>query len=649
MGRSRVVSLGALICLAGAISSASQQPVPAPTGVIVGRVIDARSNAPIAGVAVGLTGPVLARGSEPIAITDSQGRFAFRALPKGSYTIAASTSSNGFSVNGFVVTGTGFPIGPYLPGGFGQRRPNGPLQPIDLADGQRIEDAVIRMWKPAAVGGQVLDEAGEPLVAQVVGAVQLSSDGRMLTGPTVKTDDRGVFRIGTLQPGTYVVFVPQTQVSMPMSIGEDLAAGPPDVSSRSRFTAAGAPIPTMGGVQVGSTLVSTTPEAMNFGGGGGLITSSLVAPRAAFAYPTTFFPSAVTLSQAARITLASGEERDLTVVVRPVPAPPVSGVLTDDAGPVPFMGVRLLPGDLNDDASILETAVTATDARGAFVFPSVPAGQYTIVVLRPSGVPSDNPQQPVVPATRASEQSGAWALQTVIVGDRPVANIPVRIRAPMTVTGEVRFAGSSPPPPAERLRNVAVTIWRARTLFRSPGGSAGSTIDLAANGRIVIKGISPPGRFVVGPPALPPPWALESVTLGGRDVTDAAFKIDETDLADLVVTYTDKPAGISGTAAIAPGAADVETSVFLIPANRARWPEARVSTRSFRVTRTSVTGAFSLTNVLPGDYLIAALIDASASEWPDEPFLARVAGVATPINVRPGQQATVSLNVSVLR
>src|SRR6185436_18731073 len=140
------------------------------------------------------------------------------------------------------------------------------------------------------------------------------------------------------------------------------------------------------------------------------------------------------------------------------------------------------------------------DARGAFVFPAVPAGQYTIVVLRPSGVPSGNPQQPVVEAKRVAKQSGAWAVQKISLGDRPVDNIAVYVKAPITVTGAVRFAGSSAPPPAERLRNLAVTIFRARSLFRVRPASSGSTIDFANGGRVVIKGISPPGRFVVGPP-----------------------------------------------------------------------------------------------------------------------------------------------------
>jgi hypothetical protein len=72
---------------------------------------------------------------EPTALTDVEGRFVFRGLAAGTYRLATSVGGNSYSPNGFIVTGIGFPIGGYLNGGFGQRRPHGPLQPIDLAEG----------------------------------------------------------------------------------------------------------------------------------------------------------------------------------------------------------------------------------------------------------------------------------------------------------------------------------------------------------------------------------------------------------------------------------------------------------------------------------------------------------------------------------
>lgn len=225
MTSGRAILLGALLVMASISAVGSQTPggsAAPPTGLIVGRVVEVGSNKPISGVVVTMADPSGA-GAAPRAaaprqvLTDAQGRFVFRLLPKGSYTLTATIGSNGFTPNGFIVTGLGFQIGAYLNGGYGQRRPGGPLQTIDLADGQRIGDAVIGLWKGASISGVVRDEVGEPLVGLVVGAVRVASDGRLLTGPTKKTDDRGMYHIGTLTPGTYLVFVNRRRCSCPPS------------------------------------------------------------------------------------------------------------------------------------------------------------------------------------------------------------------------------------------------------------------------------------------------------------------------------------------------------------------------------------------------------------------------------------------------
>ena len=136
----------------------------------------------------------------------------FSATAARQYAISATTGSNGFEQSGFLVTGGGHLVAPYLNGGFGQRRPNGPLQNLTLEQGAVVTDAVIALWKGASIDGTVVDEAGEPLVNMIVAAVKRTSDGVLTTGPTTRTDDRGMYHIVALAPGDYVVVVPQTQV-----------------------------------------------------------------------------------------------------------------------------------------------------------------------------------------------------------------------------------------------------------------------------------------------------------------------------------------------------------------------------------------------------------------------------------------------------
>jgi len=64
--------------------------------------------------------------------------------------------------------GLGPQVGPYLNGGYGQRRPGGLLQSLDLAVDEQIDDVVIKLWQGGTIDGRVFDEAGEPLGDVVV-------------------------------------------------------------------------------------------------------------------------------------------------------------------------------------------------------------------------------------------------------------------------------------------------------------------------------------------------------------------------------------------------------------------------------------------------------------------------------------------------
>src|SRR5580765_2190175 len=83
-----------------------------PTGIILGRVVDATADTPIANAIVALSGTQLPRSVS--VLTDAQGRFLFRGVPKGSFTLRATIGGNGYAPSGFMVSGSGPQIGPYL-------------------------------------------------------------------------------------------------------------------------------------------------------------------------------------------------------------------------------------------------------------------------------------------------------------------------------------------------------------------------------------------------------------------------------------------------------------------------------------------------------------------------------------------------------
>ena len=125
--------------------------------------------------------------------------------------------------------------------------------------------------------------------------------------------------------------------------------------------------------------------------------------------------------------------------------------------------------------------------------------------------------------------------------------------------------------------------------------------------------------------------------------------IGDTDVRDVVVVVTDQPAVLSGTVSNAKGGTDLDASVFVFPTDKARWPDARISTRTFRTVRVSKTGTFTVPNVIPGEYFVVAASDESTGDWPDERLIAQLAPLASSVRVEPNQKQTVTLRTVTVR
>lgn len=218
----------------------------------------------------------------------------------------------------------------------------------------------IRLTPAAAIAGRVANEYGEPIVAARVTVV--ADGGRRVSAPDAITDDRGEYRIGGLPTGVYRVAVE--------SAGTESMPTPP--------------------------VVATLPDG---------------APRIAGLVQTTFttyYPAALDPSTATPIPLAAGDERgDVNVLVQNARAerqplmitgslpftidqrPPdgeggvIHGVVTDPQGrPLAFAQVTLdgnafsPPGNAPAPAAVYRTM--PADQRGAFEFPSLRPGSYTL-------------------------------------------------------------------------------------------------------------------------------------------------------------------------------------------------------------------------------------------------------------------------------
>jgi len=625
-------TLGFTVSLLALPVAAAAQPVPPPTlapgtGIIVGQVVDAATGKGVSSAVVTLA------GSRRV-MTTTDGRFAFRSLPAGSHTLTAAKSG-------------------YIDGSFGMRRPGGPTLPVVLADGDRRADLTIWLWRHGAITGTIVDEAGEPLVGIQVTAVRRSLVGgrrRFVPGGTALSDDRGIYRIGRLIPGDYVVAMATSQVSVPVSTArlyeDGMMTGDPNRSGLLQAM-----------FQIGTTVMSASADSRQVGDQVQSMTRGAPTPPPAdgqrlFAYPSVYYPAAPSAATATVVTVASGNERTgVDLQVKPVPMVKVSGTVVGGTGPSANFPLRLLPQGAEDLGRTGDVAGTLTDAGGAFTFLTVPAGDYVLKVVqipRPavasalttsfaigsgmtvmtSGSPS--PEPPPIPA-----EPTLWAAVPVSIGDTDVSGMSVVLRTGLRVSGRVEFEGAAERPAPAQLSRIPVLIEPVDgQLDRSvtPPGR----ID--AKGQFTSYGV-PGGRYYVRAPTAPQGWTFKGAFLGERDISDVPLELDATDVSDVILTFTDRPASLSGTVQLTERSARDGVAVIVFPADSKAWMDTGANPRRMRRVATSASGAYN----------VAAVSEAVAGDWQDPAFLEQLTAGAAHVQIGDGEAATQSLRVQEIR
>jgi len=607
-------------------------PMGVGTGIIVGQAFEATSGQPIPGALVTLGLP----GVSPLRVlADGQGRFAFRALPAGRYSLTAVKPG-------------------FVDGAHGRRRPSGPTQPVELVEGERVTDATVPLWRHSAITGTVVDERGEPVVAATVQALRRATVAgmpKLSPGPIDQTDDRGVYRIGMLEPGDYVVVLPsgrdgrQTiRIETPAIAGLARAAA--------TFVTASA-----GPVRMG-------PDGLPiFGQPESLVGPAGLAPDGTpLTYQTLFYPSSTTPTRAATVRLGSGEERGgVDFERRPVPSARVTGTLIGPDGPAANVTVTLLPQGSDEITSPVGAEVARSDARGRFSLDHIAPGPY---VLRVAQAPSvrfgGGGDQEVV-----TGGGGTFVMRTaVMVGGRggaapplpdeptlwaevPVSvsgntDVPVTLNTGVRVSGQVAFSGAADRPANDRLPAIRVTL--------DPADGRTSGMQLNLRGRIEPTGqfrtmSVPPGNYFLRVDALPQGWYFRGALLGGRDVTDMPLAVEGEDITGVTLSFTDRQTELSGSVTSPDNGESANALVIVFPADRGGWINYGARPRRLQSTRASDTGAFSFGGLPPGEYFLAAVRDEVAGDWQQAEFLDAISTSATRVRLGEGDKQTQSLRV----
>ena len=628
------------------------QPPPPPTALILGRVVDGSSGRPIAGAIVTLIGGVVAPGfpspgpgaaTQPRAMTNASGQFVFRKLPKGSFSLTASKAG-------------------FAEGAYGRRRPGASLANLLLDSGQRVGDVVIPLWRHGSIAGTVVDEAGEPMIGVSLRAYLrrfLGGRRRLAQAATATTDDRGAYRITGLIPGDYVVAFVAREITIPsavvVALRTPLSNDPASQALMRERLALGS----------GPAAFPGTPVATQVGGlvrqidQSGPVPPGVADGGPVFIYPTLFYPAAPSAARAAVVTIASGQERDnVDFSLYPVRASAVSGTLIGPEGPVANVALRLVSAS-EDFQTELEPAATMTGAAGEFTLLGVPAGQYVIKVLRvprTAAPPAPTMTQVQVGSSMTISSSGStittpppitdeptWFAETAVsVADADVTGLIVSLQRGARLTGRLEFDGAiERPQPAALTRTSILTE-------RVDGGASGTPFTSIPPGRADESGIFktyglPPGRYLVRALGAFPGWTLKSVTSEGRDISDHPIDLRAADVANVVITFTDRPTKLTGIARGSDGNADPNALIVVFPADNTNWRDFGFNTRRMRGIRAGKDGSFSAIGLPAGDYYVAAIKEETYGQWQDPQVLEELSRGASQIRLSDGESVTQDL------
>lgn len=587
-------------------------PLPKGTNVLIGRIIDIGTERPVAGASVTLSGNFDASGKPAQTLprdassatnagknvyTTSEGYFVFRDLPAGRYVIALRA--------------------------FGYQNNDYPPNVVEVAESAQPTSTALYVWKYGAIGGQVIDERGEPLVGMPVSALRRQVVGGKLIllpqGEPALTDDRGIYRIALLPPGSYAVGVLQTVTSLPANLAAELdarAANPQAAFNLTSILIRGGILVRIGeGQRVGDSVLQRT--------GSPLPLSPTGEP---LGYAHSYHPGTGNPEDAAVITLGSGESRNnVDVPVRFSSTVTVSGVLVGPDGPMPNVAVRLL-SNAGDPSSFDRPGAThaITDAGGVFTLLGVTPGEHELSAAYSYG---DEPN--------VTESASFWARTTVSVGDRPIAGLILTMRPGVTISGRAIFEGSTDPVPPHQgripvsLQPLGATSWRSFPATIRPDGTLVSVGD-------------PPGRYIVNAFS-PVGWFIQTMTLDGRELVDDIIELGDRNVTGLVLTYAPIATRISGTVSATTGTTDSGTDVFVFSADGATWRQGIFTSRRVRRVKATSANFYEVSGMAPGDYYVAAVNTKFTVNWQTPEFLEQLTAGATRITLAASEQKTLSL------
>jgi hypothetical protein len=517
-------------------------------------------------------------------VTDEAGRFVFAQLPAGRYTLTADKPGHVRSYYG------------------SKRFGRGPAMPIAVADGQRIVDLSIKLLRGGAVEGMVVDEHGVPLASAQVTILRPSfvNGVRKLAAvpgvmPWATTDDRGRYRIYGLAPGEYTVRAGGSP--LPGGVRQTRAA---DAEAAARELQSGVRAANEAGR-------AEAPQVSRLG---------------------SYFPGVPDPSQAELFTLGPAEERTgVDIPIALVRSSRLDGMSVGPGGQ-PLTNVLVGIANLGSGSLFSSPGIVRPRPDGRFGLASILPGRYAFFGR---GTEADTNPTPDIPLP-------LWTWTEFTVSEQDVTDVVMQFSPGVSVSGRLTFQGSQPVPEVAKLR-VSLTAVPAipGTMLNLPA------VSPQPNGAFEITGV-PPGRYrlsVAGAGA----WSLRAAIVNGADMLDAPLEVPSgQSITDVAVTFTDRPAEVSGTLLDQLGRPAPEYAVVMFSTDREHWGAS--PRRHSGAVKLASDGKFVVRGLPPGEYYLTAITDPDPSQLADPVVLEQLAAASLKLVLAEGEKKVQDLKLA---
>ena len=521
------------------VPSAGQQ---APsTYAVSGTVVSATTGTPLAQTRVTLTDTNNSRNVASL-LTGEDGRFAFRRLGPGKYSLQGSRRG-------------------YLTSGYQQHEQFWSA----LVTGEKLEtqNLVLRLMPAAVLSGKVLDETGEPVRgAEVKLYMEQRANGmtRVMPAGNTPTNDLGVFEFFSLSPGKYFAAV---------SAKPWYAVHPPSAPP-------------------GSTVSAPV----------------LVDKPLDVAYPTTYYGGTTSSDEASPILIKGGDREEIEISLAPVESLRLLFHVPEEGQQQGFQA-PVLEKRVFDSVDYVPIEGVNPVSPGVMELTGVPAGKYTVRIPAAAGQAAK--------FTEADIRNDGQELETNKA--EPAASMKLTVELP-----------SDEPAPTQ----LALALQDER-------GQIAAFNLVGADGRVAFDDLAAGSYRIIAARTAEKAYAVGRILEENGQAVGPIVNVTEGAELQLRVTLILGVASVQGIVKRGDKPAS-GIMVVLIPAS----PELQQDL--FRRDQTDSDGSFSLPDIIPGTYTVAAIEDAWDFDWSQPSALARYAQNGQPVTISAGKTGTIRLH-----